>query len=281
MTSDILTRPIVQVDRGIARERVYGAINDIVHGFAEWRVWTMLAANEIRRRYRRSAIGQFWLTVSMGVNIIAMGLLWGMIFHTSIRNTLPFIGVGLMTWNLLVALVQETATAFVTSEGYLKQIRVPKTAIVNQVILRNVIIFAHNVVLVPVILFFFPPEHYAGFLLVPIGLALYIVNGLWLGLLLGTLCARFGDLPPIIASIMQIMFFLTPVIWNPAQVGPSAWYLVHLNPLASFISILREPLLGLVPDLEAYLMVLAVTVLGFLVAVPFFARFRSRIVYWL
>ena len=241
----------------------------------------MLAGNEIQRRYRRSAIGQFWLTISMGVNIVAMGFLWGMIFHTSLRNTLPFIGVGLMTWNLLVALVQETAVAFIGSEGYLKQIRVSKTAIVNQVILRNLLVFAHNVVLVPVILVFFPPEQYLGFLLIPVGLLLYIVNALWLGLLLGTLCARFGDLPPIVGSVMQIMFFLTPVIWNPANVGPAAWYLVHLNPLASFVSILREPLLGIVPGVDAYGTVLAVTLVGFAVTLPFFARFRGRIVYWL
>lgn len=279
MTSEVMTRPIPGSSEQSVRFR--NAVADIILGFRSWRVWTMLALNEIQRRYRRSVIGQFWLTISMAVSIVALGLLWGMVFHTSLRNTLPFIGVGLMTWNLMVGLIQEDASAFVDSHNYLTQIPVSKTAIVNQVILRNLIMFGHNVILVPIILLFFPPVSFAGFLLIPVGIVFYALNALWVGLLFGTLCARFRDLPPIIGSILQIMFFLTPIIWNPAQVGPSAWYLVHLNPLASFVAILREPLLGVVPEAYSYVMVLAVTVVGFAVAIPLFARFRARIVYWL
>jgi ABC-type polysaccharide/polyol phosphate export permease len=281
MSSDSLSESAPDAYGPTFKDQILRAANDVVLGFAEWRVWTMLALGEIRRRYRRSVIGQLWLTISMGVTIVAMGMLWGMIFHSGLRNTLPFIGVGMMVWGLLAGLIQETATAFVSAEGYLRQICVPKTAIVNQVILRNLIVFAHNAILVPVIYVFFPPEGSFGFLLIPIGLALYIANGLWLGLLLGTLCARFRDLSPIIASVMQVLFFLTPIVWNPDQVGPSAWYVVHLNPLASFVSILREPLLGVVPPAESYWMASCVTLIGFLVAIPFFARFRARIVYWL
>lgn len=261
--------------------RMQHAITDIVQSFVEWRIWTMLATSEVQRRYRRSIIGQLWMTISMAVSIVSMGLLWGMIFKTDVRNTLPFIGVGLMVWSLLSSLILDTAVSFIMAESYLKQIRFSKTAIINQTILRNLIVFAHNVVLVPIILLFFPPEHHLGFLLIPLGIVIYVANGLWLGLLLGTLCVRFRDLSQILASIMQILFFLTPIVWNPDRIGPSAWYLVHLNPLASMVSVLREPLLGIVPEASHYLVALAVTVIGFTVALPFFARFRARIIYWL
>lgn len=282
MATETLVTGVLQADgKSGLRGQFRDAMNDVVSGFRQWRVWTMLASNEMRGRYRRSGIGQFWMTISMAVTIVAMGLLWGMIFHTDVRNTLPFIGIGLMAWTLLSGIVLETASAFVASESYLKQIRVAKTALINQVILRNLIVFAHYVVLAPIILLVFPPTTYLGFALVPLGIAIYVVNGLWLGLLLGTLCVRFRDLPPIVASFMQVMAFITPVYWNPSQVGPSGWYVVHLNPLSSYLTVLREPLLGIVPNASDYLVVLGVTVLGSVVAAAFFARFRARIVYWL
>ena len=56
----------------------------------------------------------------------------------------------------------------------------------------------------------------AALLLALLGLVLIVLNGVWVGLLLGTICARFRDLPQIIASLMQIVFFVTPIMWPMA-----------------------------------------------------------------
>lgn len=117
--------------------------------------------------------------------------------------------------------------------------------------------------------------------LVPIGLAIVIVNGFWMGLLIGSLCARFRDLPQIVASFMQIAFFVTPVMWKANQLPPRLWWVVELNPFAAFLSLIRDPLLGVVPGRSAYVIGVAVTAIGFVVTIPFFARFRGRIIYWL
>jgi len=108
-----------------------------------------------------------------------------------------------------------------------------------------------------------------------------LVTGVWVGLLLGTLCARFGDLPQIIASLVQIAFFVTPVIYRSDAVSGRLWVVTHLNPFASFLALLRDPLLGQVPEATHYAMAALFAVGGFAVTLPIFARFRARIVYWL
>ncbi len=80
---------------------------------------------------------------------------------------------------------------------------------------------------------------------------LWIIDAFAICLLLGTFCARFRDIGPIVASIMQIAFFLTPVIWQPEQLGEHAVYL-PLNPFFTLIEIVRAPLLGTTPS-EAHL----------------------------
>ena len=73
--------------------------------------------------------------------------------------------------------------------------------------------------------------------------AVWIVDALAVSLLLGAFCARFRDIPPIVASVMQIAFFVTPIIWKPVLVGANARFL-PLNPFYSMLEIVRAPLLG-------------------------------------
>jgi ABC-type polysaccharide/polyol phosphate export permease len=113
------------------------------------------------------------------------------------------------------------------------------------------------------------------------GFLLYLVNGIWIGLLLGTVCARFRDMPQTMASIVQIAYFLTPVMWQRTLLPPNYRLAEELNPFQAFLSLVRDPLLHEMPPLVSWEVAGAVTLAGFAVTAIFFSRFRARIVYWL
>ena len=113
------------------------------------------------------------------------------------------------------------------------------------------------------------------------GVAFVVVNGIWVGLLFGTLCARFRDMPQMIGSIMQIIYYLSPIMWMPKQLYDRLPWLVDYNPVSCILALIRDPLLGQMPRLWDFEVVVAMTIAGYLVAIPFFARFRARIAYWL
>ncbi len=77
-----------------------------------------------------------------------------------------------------------------------------------------------------------------------------------------------------------MLFFLSPIMWEPASLGDRAAF-VELSPIYHFIEIVRAPLLGRWPAAESWAVVGAITVLGWAVTFPFYARFRNRITYWL
>lgn len=105
---------------------------------------------------------------------------------------------------------------------------------------------AHNaVVYVGIAVLFGIYAGAAGLLVVP-ALILAIANAMWVGLLLGTLCTRFRDIPQIVQSLMRVAFFVTPVIWIPAQLGTRE-HLALWNPFTYFVELIRAPLLGQVP----------------------------------
>ena len=101
-----------------------------------------------------------------------------------------------------------------------------------------------------------------------------------IGLFLGVISARYRDVMHFSATIMQVAYFLTPVLWIPPETGPRAIAAV-VNPFSHYIAILREPLLdGTVPYFS-WLVVLGCTLTLLLLSLVFFAVSRRKIVFWL
>ena len=105
-------------------------------------------------------------------------------------------------------------------------------------------------------------------------------NGIWLSLLLGLLSARYRDIPQIITSLAQLLFFITPIFWRPEMLSTNRW-IADWNPIFHLIELVRAPLLGNPVPATSWLVALAVTLSGWLFALAFFARYRARIAYWL
>lgn len=241
----------------------------------------MLAWMDLRGRYRRSRLGQFWLTISHAVFVFAIGMLYAGLFNRPIAEYLPYLAGGFVLWHLMLGLVNDGCQTFIGATRFILQQALPFRVHVVRVVVRNAFIFAHNVVVLVTVLVIFPPAEFGWSALLALpGLALILLNGVWVSLFLGTLCARFRDVPQIIASIMQIMFFVTPIIWMPAQVGVRGELVVSLNPFAYFIDTVRGSLLGTPPPLQSWLLVLAITVVGWIGAIAFYRRYRHRIPYW-
>ena len=242
-------------------------------------VWPMLGWQEIRQRYRRSVLGPFWLTISIGVLIGGMGPLYSKLLGQDVGTYFPHLAVSLVVWMLLASLINETCTSFTSAEGFIKEARLPLTIHVLRVVWRNLIVFFHHCLILLLVFLVYRPPLGWGLLLLPFAILAIGVNGVWLGLLLGMLCARFRDIPLIVQSVVQVMFFLTPVLWQPSALGRHAWA-ADWNPLNHLLQIVRVPLLtGAVPSLS-WAVVMVMTVAGFSVVTPIFARYRARIAYW-
>ena len=255
------------------------ALQDLKNGVCSIYIWPMLGWQEIRQRYRRSMLGPFWLTISTGILVGAMGPLYGRLFGQDISAYFPYLAISLVTWLLISTTVNELCLAFIAAEGFIKQIKLPLTIHVLRVVWKNLIVFAHNLVIVALVLLFFPPPLSINLLLFPIALFFVVINAVWLGILLGLMCARFRDIPQIVGSLMQVALFLTPVMWKAEMLGRNI-YAAKINPIFHFLEIVRQPLLGGSVPVLSWLVVIAITCCGYIAALAVFARFRARIAYW-
>lgn len=255
------------------------ALADFRDGISSIHVWPLLGWLEIKQRYRRSVIGPFWLTISYGAMIAGMGPLYGSLLQQDISTYFPYLATGFVVWFLIANLVGDGCNAFIAAEGFIKQLKLPLTVHVLRVVWKNLIIFAHNAVIVVLVLAFYRPQVTWHVLLVPLGVLMVVANGVWFGILFGLLCARFRDIPQVVGSVIQVAFFLTPVMWPPSLLGKYQWA-ADWNPFFHFLEIIRAPILGHGAARHSWVIVLGVSVLGYLITLFMFSRFRSRVAYW-
>jgi lipopolysaccharide transport system permease protein len=257
------------------------SFDDITNAMLVWRVWVMLGTTDILKRYRRSRIGPFWITASMATLVFGLGIVYSGLFGISIGEYLPYVAINFVIWGLISALVNEGCNAFLESESYMKHLGLPKSIYVLRVIFRNILITSHNSLIIPVVLLVFAIPVRPVILFVIPALILIVLNGLWIGLLLGALSARFRDIPQTVQSIMQVVFFITPVMFHSKQLGSGVRSVLDFNPFAACLAIARDPLLGNLPRAQDVIVAVVCLCLGWLIAIPFFGKFRDRIVYWL
>jgi ABC-type polysaccharide/polyol phosphate export permease len=255
------------------------AWEDITAGLKNWWLWSSMAWQDIRQGYRGSVLGPFWLTISMGIMVGALGVLYSAIFKMEITTFLPYLALGFLFWNLISSLIIDGTLAFVKAEGILLQVKMPISIHALRSVMRNLIIFLHNCVIGLAVLMIFGIPQSLYSLVSLVGLVLILLNGFWVTLLFGMLCTRFRDIGPIVSSVTQIVFFLTPIIWIPSSLGNNLW-MIYLNPAYAFIEIARGPLLGHTIPLPVWAMAFGVTILGYVVTFLFFTRFRARVPFW-
>ena len=254
---------------------------DLARCFRGWHVWALLGVSDIRLRYKRSRFGQFWITMSMAFFVAGIGAVYGGLFHQNVHDYIPYLAVNMTIWTFIQTSISESCQAFIEATSYLRQEALPKSTFIMRVLVRNMMALGHNVIIIPAvfILFQYPPSPVA-FLAIP-GLMLVLAGVFMASISLALLCTRFRDMPQIIGNLLQLAFFVTPIMWHVEQLGPNAFYVEVLNPFAAFLRVVSEPLLGHVPAAGTYLTVLVALAVLTLIAWPCFAKFRARIVYWL
>jgi ABC-type polysaccharide/polyol phosphate export permease len=254
--------------------------SDLYRAVRAWPLWLTLGWNDIAMRYRRSTLGPLWLTLSTGILVVSLGLLYSKIFKTEIRTYLPYLAIGFIVWGFLSSTINESCEAFSEGERIIKQMKVPFSVFVIRVVWRNFIVLMHTIILViPIAIFFRISPEVTALLALP-GLAILCINLVWVGLILAVLSTRFRDIKQIVASIMQIAIFATPVMWQVSNLqGKTS--IADVNPLYHWLELVRGPLIGALPSTSSWIASIASAALGIALAVLLLRRVSRRIAYWL
>ncbi|CAM2978594.1 ABC transporter permease [Skermania piniformis] len=269
-------------------QTLHRAVKDLRDGFAQRELWLSLGWQDIKQRYRRSVLGPFWITIATGVQAAAIGVLYSALLNIPLTEFLPYVTVGLIVWNLIQASILEGAEVFIANEGLIKQLPSALSVHVYRLVWRQLLFFAHNMVIYVVLVLAFGVWRHLGWssLLAVPAIALLVLNAMWVALVFGIFATRYRDIAPILGSMTLMLFVLTPVMWTTkslsAQGGEVAdrVRLAELNPTFHYLDIVRAPLIGEPQQAYHWYIVLAITGLGWILALVALRQYRARVPYW-
>jgi ABC-2 type transport system permease protein len=153
---------------------------------------------------------------------------------------------------------------------------------------RQLLLFAHNFVIYFVLLIVLGTWrnlHFSVLLAVP-AMGLIALNVIWASLVIGIFSTRFRDIAPIMQSLTLLLFVLTPIFWTTKSLHNQGGQmserakLAELNPLFHYLEIIRGPLIGEHVAAYHWYIVIAITAVGWLLALLSMKKFRSRVPYW-
>ncbi|MFV3126355.1 ABC transporter permease [Niveispirillum sp. KHB5.9] len=263
------------------RPSMAAALSDMMRGLASWRIWLTLAMGDVRQKYRGSILGPLWVTISMAAFTVGIGAVYANLFNIDIHAYLPHVAIGMVTWTLITGLVNESCTALIGAEGYLRQMRLPQTVFVYRVVARNAVVLLHHaLIIVGVLIWFAVPVSPVDVLLAVLALLLLLVTGYGWGLALACICMRFRDVAQIVATLITGAFFITPVLWKGSFLADGHPALRY-NPFYYLVEILRQPLTTGHSDPLHWLVSVFIALSGLLVGLLIFRASRPRVAYWI
>jgi ABC-type polysaccharide/polyol phosphate export permease len=231
-------------------------------------------------QYRRSKIGPLWETINVLVMTLGIAVVSSAVIGGTVTNLIGYVGLGIIVWTAITSLISEGTTAFVRNRDAILSSNLSIDFYVARMSFRIFITFCHHLVLYIVgVAIGLIGLHWAALLAIP-GIVLLFVNGFWTITLLSLVCARYRDVELIIRNLLQLAFFVTPVFWDYRHIVSNRKFIVDYNILFYFLEIVRAPLLGAVPTAQTYIVVLSVTVVGYLMAYLVYRRMRRDLAFY-
>jgi lipopolysaccharide transport system permease protein len=241
--------------------------------------WRALAAGDIRSKYRRTFLGPWWITATNAISALIMGLVAGRFLGADMRTYLPHFMVSMTIWNFISSSLNESCNTMINAGGMIKAVDMPLLIHIMRMVHRNLIIFLHNIAVVPLVWLVYPWPIGFQSLLAPIGLVIVYVFVVSASTIISMICVRYRDVSPVMASVLQLLFFVSPIIWVPTQIKGGA-LIVTLNPIAYLLAVTRDPIMNVQPHLMTWVGAIGIVGAGTIAMAYIYTRYRSRVVYW-
>ncbi|MEQ9144249.1 MAG: ABC transporter permease [Parvibaculaceae bacterium] len=255
-------------------------MSDLIGTLKWYPMWVAFATHDIRTRFKRSVLGPFWITISMGVFVGTLALIFSRVFGTTLEDYLPYVVTGFLFWAFFSTVISEACGCFYETRSLIQNLPLPILVHFFRMLLRNLYILAANSVIFAIVwLVYIRAVNWDTLLIVP-GLILFFGNTFWVALFFGVVATRYRDVTQIVASVLQIFFFATPIFWSPETMATRPAF-IEANPLYHLIAVVRNPLLNQPTASLSYIVLSVTLILGMFFTYLLMRRTIKRIPFWL
>lgn len=210
-----------------------------------WRyreLFIVFAWRDIKVRYKQTILGVTWAVIQPLLSMFIFTVFFGD-FAKIPSGILPyplFVLIGLTFWGFFSGILSAASGSLIANEGIVKKIYFPREILPLSTIGTNLVDFTISFILLLLVsLYFHFIPHTLIFLILPLGILIGIFGAGGLGLFLSSLNIKYRDVRYALPFFIQMMVFLTPVIYPTTIMRPFFRYLIALNPMTGVIEAVR------------------------------------------
>lgn len=210
----------------------------------------ILVWRNIKARYKQTIIGASWAILSPFFSMVIYTIIFGVLAKIPSDN-IPyavFVYTGLLYWTYFSTALVGASNSLVESQHIIKKIYVPRLIFPLTNTATPLVDFLLSLLILFVLMFYF---HYLpsflGILLIPILILIAFLAATGLGLFMASINVKYRDIPFVLSFFIQVLFYVTPIIYPVSMIPARFQWLVFLNPMAGVTTIARSSLLHTVP----------------------------------
>ncbi|MDO8579673.1 MAG: ABC transporter permease [bacterium] len=204
---------------------------------------------DLKVRYKQTFIGALWAILQPFITMIVFTVFFGKLAQMP-SDGVPypiFVYTGLLFWQFFSSALSETSSVLISNQAIITKVYFPRLILPLSSVLTKFVDFAiASLILVGLMFYYGYMPHITGFLIVPLLLVITFMAAIGGGLCLASINVKYRDVRYALPFFIQILLFLTPVIYPASIAGKYSWVLA-LNPMTGVIQSARAALLGTTP----------------------------------
>jgi lipopolysaccharide transport system permease protein len=227
------------------------------------RVWWFTATARTKARYVRTKLGNLWLGFTNLLSIATLATVYGTVFKVSnFRVYAVYLGVGLVLWNSLSGAIGSAPRLFEQNRDSINNINLPPLFYALEEWAFQMQTFFQSFLMVLLGLSLFQPSLIINvFTYGLFGILNFSLFMFWLPLIICLIGARFKDFYQLVPIILQLVFLLSPILYEKSNLGSMQW-IATFNPLYSAFSPLRDSIIHGHHAMQANIILALINIVG-------------------
>lgn len=206
----------------------------------------MLAQRDIQVRYKQAVLGSAWALLQPLVAMVIFSVFLGrMVGVKSDGFPYPvFAYAGLLPWQLFSQGLLQSSNSLIDNERLISKVYFPRLLIPLAAVLVGLVDYMMSCVVFLGLMLFYHVPFTPTLLLMPVLGIFVVMTALSAGVWLSALNAHYRDFRYALPFLVQIWFYVSPVVYPVSYVPEKYRFFYALNPMAGLIEVFRWALLG-------------------------------------
>ena len=244
-------------------------------------VFIGLALRDSKARYRQSILGVFWFVLQPIITTLVFTIVFGRFARVD-SGDIPypiFVFSGLLLWQFLSRNLESGSYSLVTYRDFINKVYFPRMGVPFISLLMSTIDFIIALVVLFVLMLFYEVAFQWQLIFVPIILLVSFFVCYGSVLILSPLNALYRDIEPLVKHGVQILMYLSPVIYPVSFLSEEYQELFDYSPIATLLSWMRWALIGTpLPNMKAFIVLVVAIFVILVVGRAIFRKLEPKVV---